>query len=408
MQEFGFAVAGLIGVRLLAQLGLDWINRRHAVASSGAASTSPDRSLEYTLAKSRAHSLELVFDAVVLLLFLFTGFLPWLLGVFTQTLGGSAWSMALFLMTAGIALSLTGLPFGWHSQFRVEESFGFNTMTLKLWIMDRVKGFGLAVILGFPLIWLILKIVEWTGSHWWLWGWCAMMGFQFLMIWLAPALIMPLFNTFTPLEAGPLKDQLLELANTTGFAASSIQLMDGSRRSRHSNAFFTGFGRLRKIVLFDTLVQQLTTRELQAVLAHEIGHYKRGHIPKLLCFSALSALGGFALLQFLAGKPWFLGTFGLPAAHIAPAFLLFVVLGDLVTFWFSPLSHAWSRRYEYQADAFAAGAMGDPQPLIAALRKLNEKNLGNLHPHPLYSMVYHSHPTLLERETALAAHPKTA
>jgi STE24 endopeptidase len=178
--------------------------------------------------------------------------------------------------------------------------------------------------------------------------------------------------------------------------------MDGSKRSRHSNAFFTGFGRFRKIVLFDTLIQQLSEPELEAVLAHEIGHFKKRHIPKMLIFSALSSLGGFYLVSVLAQQEWFYRAFGFEPGNIAPVLLLFALLSGVVMFWFSPLAHWWSRRYEYQADAFAAEAMQEPQSLIGALRKLNEKNLSNLTPHPLYSGFYYSHPTLMERERALA------
>jgi STE24 endopeptidase len=177
--------------------------------------------------------------------------------------------------------------------------------------------------------------------------------------------------------------------------------MDGSKRSRHSNAFFTGFGRFRKIVLFDTLVQQLTGSQLEAVLAHEIGHYKKKHVPKMLVWSAASLLAGFGMISWLGEQAWFYEAFGFEPGSIAPALLLFALLSGAVTFWFSPLLHLWSRRYEYQADAYAAMVMKEPASLMGALRKLNEKNLSNLTPHPIYSGFYYSHPTLLERERAL-------
>jgi STE24 endopeptidase len=178
--------------------------------------------------------------------------------------------------------------------------------------------------------------------------------------------------------------------------------MDGSKRSRHSNAFFTGFGGFRKIVLFDTLIGQLTELELEAVLAHEIGHFRKKHIPKMLLASALGSLAGFWLLSRLAKQDWFYQSFGFEPGSIVPALLLFGLLSGVTTFWFSPAAHWWSRRYEYQADAFAAQVMNEPRSLMGALRKLNEKNLSNLTPHPLYSGFYYSHPTLLEREQALA------
>jgi len=228
-----------------------------------------------------------------------------------------------------------------------------------------------------------------------------MLGFQLLMLVLAPVLIMPLFNKFTPLPEGSLRERLLQLAQRTGFVANSIQVMDGSKRSGHSNAFFTGFGRFRKIVLFDTLIAQLSEGELTAVLAHEIGHYKKKHIPKMLAFSAVSTLAGFYVVSVLARQEWFYRAFGFETTNLAPVLLLFTLLSGAVMFWFSPLGHWWSRRYEYQADAYAAGVMAESVSLIGALRKLNEKNLSNLTPHPVYSSFYYSHPTLLEREAAL-------
>ncbi len=310
--------------------------------------------------------------------------------------------MAAFLLVTGVALSLPGLPLDWYDQFRLEERFGFNTTTQKLWWMDRLKGLLLSIALGYPLLALVLKLVEWTGEWWWLWAWGALLGFQLLMLIFAPVLILPLFNKFTPLPEGSLRERLLKLAEQTRFRARSIQVMDGSKRSRHSNAFFTGFGGFRKIVLFDTLIQQLAEPELAAVLAHEIGHFKKKHIPKTLAASALGSLAGLYLVSVLAKQEWFYRGFGFEPGSIVPALLLFGLLSGVVTFWFSPLAHWWSRRYEYQADAFAAEVMSEPGSLIGALRKLNEKNLSNLTPHPLYSGFYYSHPTLLEREQALA------
>jgi STE24 endopeptidase len=226
-----------------------------------------------------------------------------------------------------------------------------------------------------------------------------------LMLVLAPVLIMPLFNKFTPLPEGTLRERLLNLASRTGFQAQSIQVMDGSKRSRHSNAFFTGFGRFRKIVLFDTLIQQLNEAELEAVLAHEIGHYKRKHILKFLALSAGGSFVAFYLLSVLASQSWFYEAFHFREHSIASAILLFSLLSGTISFWLSPVINLWSRRYEYQADAFAAAAMREAKSLIGALRKLNEKNLSNLTPHPLYSGFYYSHPTLLEREGALGQTP---
>jgi len=215
---------------------------------------------------------------------------------------------------------------------------------------------------------------------------------------------MPLFNKFEPLPNGELRERLMDLGKRTGFLAKTILVMDGSKRSSHSNAFFTGFGRFRRIVLFDTLIEQLDTRQLEAVLAHEIGHYKLGHIPKMIAFSAISLLASFAFIGWLAQSEAFVEGFGFAefTGQLGPVLLLFGLLSGLVTFWTTPLTHFLSRKHEYEADHFAKQSLdGDPQPLMDSLRILNKKNLSNLTPHPIYSRFYYSHPTLIEREAAL-------
>ena len=405
------AVLLLVIARWGVQLWLEQLNRRHVLAHAGAVpeafkgvmdEATYAKSVRYTLAKGRLDQIAGTWGSVVLVAVWFSGLLPWGFHGFDQRLGSSAWAMAAFLLVTSVALSLPSLPLDWYDQFRLEERFGFNTTTQKLWWMDRLKGLLLGIVLGYPLLALMLKLVEWMGPWWWLWGWGAMLGFQLLMMVLGPVLILPLFNKFTPLPEGSLRERLLKLAERTHFRARSIQVMDGSKRSRHSNAFFTGFGGFRKIVLFDTLIQQLAELELEAVLAHEIGHFKKKHIPKTLLVSALSSLAGFWLVSLLATQEWFYRSFGFEPGTIVPALLLFGLVSWVSTFSFPPVAHWWSRRNEYQADAFAAAVMSEPRSLIGALRKLNEKNLSNLTPHPLYSGFYYSHPTLLEREQALA------
>jgi STE24 endopeptidase len=402
----------LIVVRLGVELWLSALNRaevrRHADQPPPAVAAMMERetyrkSVDYTLAKTRFGNVTMIFDAAVLALVLTSGILPWL---FAQTWGWSidgAWDDALFILFAAVLLSLPGLPFDWWSQFRLEERFGFNKSTPKLWIMDKLKGLVLLFVIGFPLLWGLLSLVQWVGDAWWIWGFALFFGFQLLMIVLYPKLILPLFNKLTPLPEGELRDRLMQLADRTGFKASTIEVIDGSKRSGHSNAFFTGFGRFRRIVLFDTLISQLSPEQLEAVLAHEVGHYKKGHIPKMLAMAAVMQFAGFAVIAWLARVPWFNPAFGLPAGELAPAFLLFGLLSGLVTFWLSPLSNLLSRKHEYEADAFAREAMGGPGPLVGALRGLAQKNLSNLTPHPWFSGFYYSHPTLVERERALLA-----
>lgn len=405
-----FIALGLIGLRLLAELWLAALNRaevkRHARQAPPGVAAIMDaqtyrNSVDYTLAKNRLGLLELVFDAGVLALFISSGFLPWLFGQVASWAPGSTWDDAIFILLAGLVLGIPSLPFEWIAQFRLEARFGFNKATPGLWLADKLKGLLLTVAIGFPLLWALLSLVDWVGGAWWLWAFALLFGFQLLMIVLYPKLILPLFNKLTPLPEGELRSRLLALADRTGFRASAIEVIDGSKRSGHSNAYFTGFGRFRRIVLFDTLIAQLSPAELEAVLAHEVGHYKCGHIPRMLVVGALMLLGAFAALAWLAGSDWFNPGFGFPPGELAPTFLLFGLLSGVATFWLTPVGNLFSRRHEYEADAFARRAMGGPEPLVAALRKLAQKNLSNLTPHAWFSGFYYSHPTLVERERAL-------
>ena len=416
MQPFAVIALLLILGRVFAELWLSRLNRSHVCAHANEVPTvfhgmidEPKyrRSIDYTLAKSHFGDIVNEFDAAILMAVLFSGVLPWAFEKFSANFGSSVWAMAGFLFVVGIAVSVPALPFDWYAQFRVEERFGFNTTTLKTWIVDRIKGLLLAVLLGYPLLVLVLTMIEWTGASWWLWATVVVITFQLLLMLIAPAIIMPLFNKFTPLPEGELRERLIALAQRTDFPARRIEVMDGSKRSRHSNAFFTGLGSFRKIVLFDTLIGQLTHAELESVLAHEVGHCKKRHVIKMLSVSVAGVFLAFAVIAWLARQQWFYHAFGFAyqggfaAINVVPAILLFSLVAGTITFWASPFIHSWSRRFEFEADAFARGAMGETQSLIQALRKLSEKNLSNLTPHPLYSSFYYSHPTLLERERAL-------
>jgi len=348
MTTVAWAAVGLLLLRWLAEVLLAERNRRHVQAH---AQSVPEpfrefiepatytKSVEYTLAKGRFHEFEATLDFLLLTVVLLSNALPAAFRAWTGAFGYSVWAAAGYLFALGLALALPKMPVDWYAQFRLEARFGFNTTTPRTWWLDRLKGLLLALVLGYPLLVLVLQLVAWAGDFWWLWAWGCVLAFQLLMVVLAPALLMPLFNKFTPLPDGPLRDRLLTLAQETGFRARAIQVMDGSKRSRHSNAFFTGFGRFRKIVLFDTLLAQLADNELAAVLAHEIGHYKKRHIPKMLLWSAASLLGGFYVLSVLAKQEWFYRGFGFEPGNIAPAFLLFGLLSGAVTFWFTPLAN---------------------------------------------------------------------
>lgn len=412
LPEFIPAVASaLIAAQWAAAAFLEKLNRNHAHAGPEALPEPvrlylpPEtlrKSVDYTLAKSRFTDLSSLADGAVLLALIWSGWLPLSWSWSQSHLGTNVWWQSLWLLGVGFALSIPSLPFEWWGQFRLEARFGFNTTTLGTWIADRLKGLVLAAAIGLPLLALILSLVGWVGPLWWIWAWAALLGFQVLILFLAPVVIMPLFNKFTPLPEGPLRDRLLSLGQRTGFNAKTIQVMDGSRRSRHANAFFTGFGKFRKIVLYDTLVTQLSEAELEAVLAHEIGHHRRKHIPQRLAWAALSSLIAFSLIGYLAHDGALGTTFGFPSGNsVAPTLLLFALISPAVLFWSTPLGNLWSRKHEYEADAYARDAVGGPEPLIGALRKLSEKNLSNLNPHPWYSTFHYSHPTLVEREQAL-------
>ena len=411
MTSFAFVALGLILIRYFFELWLDGVNaahvRKHADEVPEAFREIMDaatykKSVQYTLAKARFGTVSDSYSTAVLCALLFSGLLASLFAQVVERAGQSEWGLAIALWAVILLMSLLSLPFSWWSQFRIEEQFGFNNSTQRTWWSDQVKGVLLSFGIGVPLLALIIWLVEASGDYWWLWAWGVVVVFQLLMSVLAPIFILPLFNKFTPLPEGSLKDRLNNLAKRTGFINAGIQVMDGSKRSKHSNAFFTGLGKGRRIALFDTLVEQMSDAELEAVLAHEIGHYKLRHVPKMITWSFATTLAGFWVLSLLAGQPWFTGAFGFGGeSRIAPAFLLFGLLAGTVTFWLSPLSSLWSRKFEYEADAFASGAIGTSAPMITALRKLNRENLSNLTPHPWYSGFHYDHPPLLERESAL-------
>lgn len=360
-----------------------------------------EKAADYTLAKSKFGAISNCWETTWLLI---TGLviLPALYNWFSGSLGTSIWMQPLVFLIITTLISIPNLPWEWWEQFKIEARFGFNKSTLGLWISDQLKSTLINGVLMYPLLLALIWLVS-TSSLWWLWGYLLTMGFMLLMMVIGPMFIMPLFNKFTPLADGSLKDRLNSLAQRTSFPSKTILVMDGSRRSAHSNAFFAGFGKARRIVLFDTLIEQLTEEELEAVLAHEIGHYKKKHLQKMLLVSSIFGFLAFWLLGQLAASPAFAGAFGyiFGEGELAPTLLVFSMFAPLVVFWLTPIFSARSRKHEYEADAYAKASIGTPAPLIGALRKLQQKNLSNFTPHPLYSRVYYSHPTLLEREAAL-------
>jgi len=361
----------------------------------------------YSLSKSRFSRMQEIFGLVVFFpVFLYV--FPKVFEVWPVTKVDSVW-WAAFVATALLnVLQIPGLFFDWHNQFTLEEKFGFNKSTKKLWIVDKIKGmflgFGLSYLLLALLIWMYRTVSGASPQYWWVAAFVVFFGIQLLMMVLYPKLILPLFNKLTPLEDGELKDRLMALSHKTGFKANTIEVIDGSKRSGHSNAYFTGFGRFRRIVLYDTLINQMSIEEIEAVLAHEVGHYKMGHIPKRLIMSFVMGLGVFGLMGYLLQSDWFYSGLRLDVSLVSSLSPLIIGLSmtlGFFTYWLTPVSNLFSRKHEFEADDFAKKAVGRAEPLISALRKLYVENLSHPLPHPLLAGFHYSHPTLLEREGAM-------
>ena len=376
------------------------------------------KTVNYTVEKTDFGMVETAWDALwsaALVLFLYAplcAFAGTLLGADAVAVGSWAqvWREGVALAGISVALSLTSIPFDLYSTFRIEEKYGFNKSTAKLWIADQVKSVALGFIIGVPLVWALSAFYHALPRTWWIFAACAVFAFQLALIVVFPKWILPLFNKLSPLPEGALRERLEALAKRAGFVAEKIEVIDGSKRSGHSNAFFTGFGKWRRIIIYDTLIAQLSPAEIEAVLAHEIGHSRRGHVAKGLVFAAVACLVVFGLVGWALGRPEFFEAFGFEFREgfmFVPALLLLGKIFPLFGFWLSPLTNRLSRRHEYEADAFAKEITGTPEPLISALEKLHTENLANLTPHPLYSAFHYSHPTLFERAAALRGDAKT-
>ncbi len=353
------------------------------------------KAADYTIAKTKLGLLSMVFNAVVLIGFTLLGGLQFLsVAIFKLTGPGMIYQIALLVAFALISGALD-LPFEYYRQFVLEARFGFNKMTLGLFIADMVKGGLLGAVIGLPLVWVILTLMEKSGDWWWVYAWLVWTGFQLLMLVLYPTLIAPLFNKFTPLTDENLKARIERLMTRVGFASKGLFVMDGSKRSAHGNAYFSGFGAAKRIVFFDTLLSRLAEQEIEAVLAHELGHFKLKHIVKRIVVMFVLSLGFLALLGYLKSQVWFYTGLGVEpmmgASNDAMALILFMLVLPVFTFLFSPLTSITSRKHEFEADAFAARHT-DPQDLVSALVKLYEDNASTLTPDPIHSAFYDSHP----------------
>jgi STE24 endopeptidase len=408
---FAAALLAGLGVKFwLASRQVRHVARHRGEVPADFAATVPlsahQKAADYTVTKSRLGLLETAFAAAVLLGWTLLGGLDALNSALLDLLGpGMAQQLALLACFAVIG-GLLDLPFSLYSTFVVEERFGFNKITWKLWVSDAVKGVVLSVLLGGLLAWIILWLMGAAGSLWWLYGWAVFVLFVLLMQWIAPTVLMPLFNKFTPLQDAGLRERIVNLMQRCGYNARELFVMDGSKRSAHSNAFFTGFGRNKRVVFFDTLIERLAPAEIDAVLAHELGHFRHKHIVKRMAGVFAFSLAGFALLGYLSRQHWFFTGLGVTPNMMGPndalALLLFMLVTPVFSFFVSPLMAQLSRRHEFQADAFAVQQTGRDD-LRSALLKLYEDNASTLTPDPLFVRFYYSHPPASERLARMAA-----
>ena len=355
------------------------------------------KAADYTIARTKLGLVSLLLSTGVLIAFTLLGGLQWLsLHVFQLTGPGMLYQLGL-LAAFTVISGLIDLPLDYYKQFNLEQRFGFNKMTPGLFFADILKGALLAAVIGLPFVWLVLTLMEKSGALWWFYAWAAWSAFQLLMMVLYPTVIAPLFNKFTPLEDVALKQRIEGLMERVGFASKGLFVMDGSKRSAHGNAYFSGFGANKRIVFFDTLLERLQPAEIEAVLAHELGHFKLKHIIKRIVMMFALSLGFLALLGYLKNQLWFYTGLGvdpllLPGqGNDAMALLLFMLVLPVFTFLFGPLTSLSSRKHEFEADAFAA-KHAQAADLVSALVKMYEDNASTLTPDPLHSAFYDSHP----------------
>jgi STE24 endopeptidase len=409
---FVFAVLAMAATKLwLATRQTRFVAAHRGAVPARFAATIPlaahQRAADYTVARTRLGMLEIVLSAVVLIALTLLG------GVQALDLGISGWLGRdyvgqIALIAAVLAISgVVELPLDYYRQFVIEERFGFNRMTKRIFVADRLKGLVIGAAFGIPLLFVVLWLMRQAGSLWWLWTWAVWVAFQMLVLVLYPTFIAPLFNKFEPLKDEALRSRIEALMQRCGFAAKGLFVMDGSRRSAHGNAYFTGFGAAKRIVFFDTLLARLSGSEIEAVLAHELGHFKRRHVIKRMLVTFAISLALLALLGWLSQRVWFYEGLGVRPSLLGGneglALVLFFLAVPVFLFFVTPLGSLSSRKHEFEADAFAA-TQTDAQQLVNALVKLYEDNASTLTPDPLYTAFYYSHPPASERIDRLLAH----
>ena len=413
MLTFAFALTLLVGLLLKFWLGSRQIRHvaqhRAEVPSAFAATitlAAHQKAADYTIAKARFGMLELALGTVVLIGWTLLGGLSLLNQILLDWLGGGMGQQLALLAAFVLINGLIDLPITLYQTFVIEERFGFNKITLKLWLVDLLKSSLIGALIGLPIAALILWMMGATGSLWWLWAWAVWMGFNLLLLVIYPTFIAPLFNKFQPLEDELLKARVTALMQRCGFAAKGLFVMDGSKRSAHANAYFTGFGAAKRVVFYDTLLAKLSAGEVDAVLAHELGHFKHKHIIKRIISLFAMSLLGFALLGWLLMQVWFYTGLGvqpnLSAPNDALALLLFMLATPVFSFFVAPVFAQLSRKHEFEADAYAVAQTSGPD-LATALLKLYEDNASTLTPDPLYVKFYYAHPPASERLARMTA-----
>ena len=353
------------------------------------------KAADYTIAKLRLGLFEIALSAAILVSFTLLGGLQYIHDITLNLMGPGTYQQIALLIAISLITGIIDLPFSLYRQFGIEEKFGFNRMTLSLFFTDMVKGLILSLAIGLPLLWVVLTLMAHAGEYWWVLTWMVWVAFNVLLIWLFPTFIAPLFNKFKPLEDGPLKERIEGLLKRCDFISEGLFIMDGSKRSAHGNAYFTGMGKAKRIVFFDTLIERLSPEEIEAVLAHELGHFKRNHIRKRLLVSFVLSFGMFALLGWISTQVWFYTDLGvmpnLNGYNGGLALALFMLVSPVFSFFFTPLGSLASRKHEYEADDFAA-EKSSANDLISALVKLYQDNASTLTPDPIYTAFYSSHP----------------
>jgi STE24 endopeptidase len=403
-------VAGLVVKFWLASRQIRYVAaHRDAVPapfSTTVALPAHQKAADYTIAKARFGLIELAVGAALLLAWTLLGGLDALNRALHAWLGSGMTQQLALLAAFALIGGLVDLPFTLYQTFVIEQRFGFNKMTLKLWLADLAKSTAIGVAIGLPIAAVILWLMGAAGSYWWLWAWSFWMGFNLLLLVVYPTFIAPLFNKFKPLEDETLKNRVTALMQRCGFAAKGLFVMDGSKRSAHANAYFTGFGAAKRVVFYDTLLAKLSPGEVDAVLAHELGHFKHKHIVKRIAGLFALSLAGFALLGWLSTQVWFYTGLGvrpnLSGPNDALALLLFLIAVPVFSFFISPLFAQLSRRHEFEADAYAVQQTSGVD-LRTALLKLYEDNASTLTPDPVYVRFYYSHPPASERLARMTA-----